>query len=160
MFLHKKNEYNLTYSECFSIVYVQNVFFLLSSNRISLVDFRNHLVECGLADECVRVARMASLEEIRSVHSETHTLSYGTDMLTSSASTAGATKLGGKLSLLSCGGLGVDSDTYWNERFTGVAARTAVGSVVELSTKVRLLGTLFLSHLLLMVTKKERLNMT
>lgn len=105
--------------------------------------FRNHLVECGLADECVRVARMASLEEIRSVHSETHTLSYGTDMLTSSASTAGATKLGGKLSLLSCGGLGVDSDTYWNERFTGVAARTAVGSVVELSTKVRLIIILF-----------------
>ncbi len=105
---------------------------------------RSHLVDCGLADECVRVARMASLEEIRSVHSEAHTLAYGTDMLTNAGATSGA-KLCGKLSQLSCGGLGVDSDTYWNDRFTGVAARTAVGSVVELATKVNVLffGCLF-----------------
>ena len=97
----------------------------------------NHLVECGIADECVRVARMASLEEIRSVHSETHTLSYGTDMLPNAGAAPGATKFGGKLSMLGCGGLGVDSDTYWNDRFTGVAARTSVGTVVELSKKVK-----------------------
>jgi histone deacetylase 4/5 len=78
---------------------------------------------------------MASLEEIRSVHSEQHTLTYGTDMLSNVGTTSGA-KLGGKLSVLGCGGLGVDADTYWNDRFTGVAARTAVGSVVELATKV------------------------
>ena len=108
----------------------------------------NHLVECGLADECIRVARMASLEEIRSVHSETHTLSYGTDMLSSSGAAPGATKFGGKLSMLGCGGLGVDSDTYWNDRFTGVAARTAVGTVVELSKKVGpVLWLLYLSYL-------------
>ena len=69
------------------------------------------------------------------MHSEAHTLAYGTDMLTNAGATSGA-KLCGKLSQLSCGGLGVDSDTYWNDRFTGVAARTAVGSVVELATKV------------------------
>ena len=105
------------------------VFFLVVNSNFFLL--RSHLVDCGLADECVRVARMASLEEIRSVHSEQHTLTYGTDMLSNAGSTSGA-----KLSVLGCGGLGVDSDTYWNDRFTGVAARTAVGSVVELATKV------------------------
>lgn len=38
--------------------------------------------------------------------------------------------------LLNCGGYGVDPDTYWNDKFTGVAARTAVGTVIELSSKV------------------------
>lgn len=58
-----------------------------NSSRLELV--WNHLVQCGLADECVRVARMASLEEICSVHSEAHTLTYGTDMLAASQSTPG-----------------------------------------------------------------------
>jgi hypothetical protein len=58
-------------------------------SRLGLV--WNHLVECGLADECVQVARMASLEEICSVHSEAHTLTYGTDMLAASQSTPGIT---------------------------------------------------------------------
>jgi hypothetical protein len=59
------------------------------------------------------------------------------------SATPGATKLGGKLSLLGCGGLGVDSDTYWNDRFTSVATRTAVGTVIELSTKVDRLRNIF-----------------
>lgn len=56
-------------------------------SRLGLV--WNHLVDCGLADECVQVARMATLEEICSVHSEAHALTYGTDMLAASQSTSG-----------------------------------------------------------------------
>lgn len=44
--------------------------------------------------------------------------------------------LTGKLSRLSCGGYGVDRDTYLHDKFTGMAARTAVGTVIELGTKV------------------------
>lgn len=36
---------------------------------------------------------------------------------------------------LPCGGIGVDSDTTWNENHTAAAARTAVGCVVELAFK-------------------------
>ena len=41
-----------------------------------------------------------------------------------------------KISMLKCGGVGVDADTYWNEAHTGNAARYAVGTVTELCTKV------------------------
>ena len=41
-----------------------------------------------------------------------------------------------KLTVLPCGGPGVDSDTYWNELHTSSAARFAVGSVVELAEKI------------------------
>ena len=37
-----------------------------------------------------------------------------------------------KLTVLPCGGCGVDSDTYWHEQFTATAARFAVGSVLRL----------------------------
>ncbi|XP_039275018.1 histone deacetylase 4-like, partial [Nilaparvata lugens] len=36
---------------------------------------------------------------------------------------------------LACGGVGVDSDTTWNELHTAPAARMAVGCVVELAMK-------------------------
>lgn len=36
---------------------------------------------------------------------------------------------------LPCGGIGVDSDTTWNELHTSSAARMAVGCVVDLATK-------------------------
>ena len=41
-----------------------------------------------------------------------------------------------KISMLKCGGVGVDADTYWNEAHTGNAARYAVGTVTEPCTKV------------------------
>ena len=37
--------------------------------------------------------------------------------------------------LLPCGGVGVDSDTTWDELHTGSAARMAVGCVLELAFK-------------------------
>ena len=93
-----------------------------------------------MADQCVRVARRATLEEIQSCHSETHTLVYGTDMV-NRVNLTGSQELNresriGKFCRLECGGVGVDSDTYWNELDTPPAARTAVGTLIELSQKV------------------------
>lgn len=43
---------------------------------------------------------------------------------------------------LSCGGLGVDSDTTWNELHTAPAARMAAGCVIDLTFK----GNVFYSQ--------------
>ena len=40
--------------------------------------------------------------------------------------------------MLPCGGIGVDSDTTWNELHTAGAARMAAGCVTELATRVAL----------------------
>lgn len=45
------------------------------------------------------------------------------------------TKLSANLVRLPCGGVGVDSDTTWNELNTAPAARMAVGCVVDLAYK-------------------------
>ena len=90
----------------------------------------SHLVATGLADQCVKVSREATLEEIRSVHSEAHTIQYGVVSPLHQTSS--------KFQLLPCGGRGVDSDTYWNENYTSSAAKAAAGSVLELSTMVSL----------------------
>lgn len=37
---------------------------------------------------------------------------------------------------LQCGGIGVDSDTTWNDLHTASAARMATGCVIELALKV------------------------
>ena len=102
----------------------------------------NRLVESGLANQCARVARKATLEEIQSCHSETHTLVYGTDMvnrcnLTSSQELNRDNRMGNFCGL-SCGGVGVDADTFWNELETPAAVRTAVGTMIEMSKKVKL----------------------
>uniref|UniRef100_A0A8C5HFA5 Histone deacetylase n=1 Tax=Gouania willdenowi TaxID=441366 RepID=A0A8C5HFA5_GOUWI len=93
----------------------------------------SRLQETGLRAqcECIR-GRKASLEELQTVHSEAHVLLYGTNPLRQ--------KLDCSLSpvfvRLPCGGIGVDSDTIWNEVHSSSAARLAVGSVVELVFKV------------------------
>ena len=101
------------------------------------------LLETGIAEKCVRVARHAALEEIQSCHSQTHALLYGTDMvnrcnLTGSQELNRDTRIG-NFSSLECGGTGVDTDTYWNELETPAAVRTAVGTMVELSKKVNIM---------------------
>ncbi len=100
----------------------------------------NRLSESGLADRCVRVARRAALEEIRSCHAESHTLVYGTDMVNRCSLTGQESAAGGKMGKfcrLECGGVGVDADTYWNELETPAAVRTAVGTLIELTQRVR-----------------------
>ncbi|XP_065340018.1 histone deacetylase 4 isoform X7 [Cloeon dipterum] len=96
------------------------------------------LAETGLLSRCLRYrARKATLEEIQSCHSEAHALLFGT-------SPQNRQKLDvSKLSplpiksfvRLPCGGIGVDSDTTWNELHTSSAACMAVGCVVDLATK-------------------------
>ncbi|XP_013363562.1 PREDICTED: histone deacetylase 4 isoform X2 [Chinchilla lanigera] len=99
----------------------------------------SRLQETGLRGkcECVR-GRKATLEELQTVHSEAHTLLYGTNPL--NRQKLDSKKLLGSLTSvfvrLPCGGVGVDSDTIWNEVHSSGAARLAVGCVVELVFKV------------------------
>nr|XP_044991663.1 histone deacetylase 9 isoform X9 [Jaculus jaculus] len=100
----------------------------------------SRLQETGLLNKCERIqGRKASLEEIQLVHSEHHSLLYGTSPLDGQ-------KLDPRILLgddsqkffssLPCGGLGVDSDTVWNELHSSGAARMAVGCVIDLASKV------------------------
>ncbi|XP_053311882.1 histone deacetylase 7 [Spea bombifrons] len=100
----------------------------------------SRLQERGLRNqcECLR-GRKASQEELQSVHTETHVLLYGTNPL--NRLKLDNRKLAGILAqrvfvMLPCGGLGVDSDTIWNEHNSSNAARWAAGSVIDLAFKV------------------------
>ncbi|XP_053823430.1 histone deacetylase 7 isoform X4 [Vidua chalybeata] len=100
----------------------------------------SRLQERGLRSrcECLR-GRKATLEELQCVHSERHVLLYGTNPL--NRLKLDNSKLAGILSqrtfvMLPCGGVGVDSDTIWNELHSSNAARWAAGSVTELAFKV------------------------
>ncbi|XP_021103088.1 histone deacetylase 4 isoform X3 [Heterocephalus glaber] len=94
----------------------------------------SRLQETGLRSkcECVR-GRKATLEELQTVHSEAHTLLYGTNPLNRQKLDSSLTSV---FVRLPCGGVGVDSDTIWNEVHSSGAARLAVGCVVELVFKV------------------------
>ncbi|XP_030641652.1 histone deacetylase 4 isoform X2 [Chanos chanos] len=93
----------------------------------------SRLQETGLRGkcECIR-GRKATLEELQTVHSEAHVLLYGTNPLRQKLDSS-VTPM---FVRLPCGGVGVDSDTVWNEVHSSSAARLAVGSVVELVFKV------------------------
>ncbi|XP_038608206.1 histone deacetylase 7 isoform X2 [Tachyglossus aculeatus] len=100
----------------------------------------SRLQERGLRSqcECLR-GRKASLEELQSVHAERHVLLYGTNPLSRLKLDNG--KLAGILAqrmfvMLPCGGVGVDTDTIWNEMHSSNAARWAAGSVTDLAFKV------------------------
>ncbi|XP_018103011.1 histone deacetylase 7 isoform X2 [Xenopus laevis] len=100
----------------------------------------SRLQERGLRNhcECIR-GRKATLEELQSVHTETHVLVFGTNPL--NRLKLDNRKLAGIMSqrmfvILPCGGLGVDSDTIWNELHSSNAARFAAGSVIDLAFKV------------------------
>ncbi|XP_061829750.1 histone deacetylase 5 isoform X2 [Nerophis lumbriciformis] len=100
----------------------------------------SRLQETGLLGRCERIrGRKASLDEIQTVHSEFHTLLYGTSPL--NRHKLDHKKLLGPISqkmyaVLPCGGIGVDSDTVWNEMHSSAAVRMAVGSVIELAFTV------------------------
>uniref|UniRef100_UPI00398E7110 histone deacetylase 5 isoform X2 n=1 Tax=Pristiophorus japonicus TaxID=55135 RepID=UPI00398E7110 len=100
----------------------------------------SRLQETGLLNKCERIrGRKATLDEIQTVHSEHHTLLYGTSPL--NRQKLDSKKLLGPITqkmyaLLPCGGLGVDSDTVWNEMHSSSAVRMAVGCVIELAFKV------------------------
>ncbi|KAM9752608.1 histone deacetylase 7 isoform 1-T2 [Menidia menidia] len=100
----------------------------------------SRLQERGLRGQCESIrGRKATLEELQSVHTERHVLFYGTNPL--HRLKLDNRKLAGILSqrmfvMLSCGGVGVDNDTIWNEPHTTTASRMAAGSVVEMSFRV------------------------
>ncbi|KAK5856841.1 hypothetical protein PBY51_008409 [Eleginops maclovinus] len=100
----------------------------------------SRLQETGLLGRSERIrGRKASLDEIQCVHSEFHTLLYGTSPL--NRHKLDHKKLLGPISqkmyaVLPCGGIGVDSDTVWNEMHSSAAVRMAVGSVIELAFRV------------------------
>uniref|UniRef100_A0A8C9RSU9 Histone deacetylase n=1 Tax=Scleropages formosus TaxID=113540 RepID=A0A8C9RSU9_SCLFO len=108
----------------------------------------SRLQETGLRAkcECVR-GRKATLEELRTIHSESHVLLYGTNPLRHKPDGKRLPVVLVRRSLvrrsvtpvfvrLPCGGVGVDNDTVWNELHSSSAARLAVGSVLELVFKV------------------------
>uniref|UniRef100_A0A3Q3LBP1 Histone deacetylase n=1 Tax=Mastacembelus armatus TaxID=205130 RepID=A0A3Q3LBP1_9TELE len=100
----------------------------------------SRLQERGLRGQCESIrGRKATLEELQSVHTERHVLLYGTNPL--NRLKLDNRKLAGILSqrtflMLSCGGVGVDNDTIWNESHTSTASRMAAGSVIELAFRV------------------------
>ncbi|XP_059510542.1 histone deacetylase 9-like [Stegostoma tigrinum] len=100
----------------------------------------SRLQEAGLLSICEQIrGRKATLEEIQMVHSEYHSLLFGTNLL--NRQKLDARKLLGSVTqnfftALPCGGLGVDSDTIWNEMHSSSAARMAVGCVIEMASKV------------------------
>ncbi|XP_011291565.1 histone deacetylase 4 isoform X2 [Musca domestica] len=95
------------------------------------------LNETDLAKRCHRLrSPKATLEEIQTVHTEAHSLLFGSNQcqlanrqkLETAAPSASFVRL-------SCGGVGVDLDTTWNEHHTAVAARMAAGCVIDLAMK-------------------------
>ncbi|XP_012269340.1 histone deacetylase 4 isoform X13 [Athalia rosae] len=96
------------------------------------------LSETALLQRCDRVrSRKATLEEIQTCHSEAHALLFGTNPLNrQKLDMSKLSQLPIKSFVrLPCGGVGVDSDTTWNEFHTAPAARMAVGCVVDLAFK-------------------------
>uniref|UniRef100_A0A914NRA8 histone deacetylase n=1 Tax=Meloidogyne incognita TaxID=6306 RepID=A0A914NRA8_MELIC len=96
----------------------------------------SRLIESGLVSACERVnIRKAPLEVLRLVHSPTYVTFFA-------ISPTACLKLDpAELPLksfvqLPCGGIGVDSDTYFNDASTQTAAKMAVGALIELCCQV------------------------
>ncbi|CAH1966571.1 unnamed protein product [Acanthoscelides obtectus] len=98
----------------------------------------SRLLETGLVSRCDRLRpRKASTQELQTCHTEAHALLYGTSSLNrhkmdmSKLSALPVTTF----VRLPCGGIGVDTDTTWNEVYTAPAARMAVGCTVDLAVR-------------------------
>ncbi|VDO55135.1 unnamed protein product, partial [Onchocerca flexuosa] len=96
----------------------------------------SRLQQRGLVEKCERVfARKAPLEMLRTVHAPTYVTFFAV------SPTACLKMEPSQLPVksfvqLPCGGIGVDSDTYFNDASTQLAARIAVGSLAELALQV------------------------
>ncbi|CAH0556641.1 unnamed protein product [Brassicogethes aeneus] len=98
----------------------------------------SRLLETGLVSRCDRLRpRKATTMELQTCHSETHALLYGTSSL--NRHKMELSKLNAlpvtAFVRLHCGGIGVDTDTTWNEIYTAPAARMAVGCTVDLAVR-------------------------
>lgn len=92
------------------------------------------LVETGLAARCDRLrSRKATQEELQTVHTEEHTLLFGSNQMNRAARNDQVPRH--NFVRMACGGVGADSDTTWNEHHTASAARMAAGCVIDLAFK-------------------------
>ncbi|XP_030566798.1 histone deacetylase 4 isoform X2 [Drosophila novamexicana] len=93
------------------------------------------LNETDLVKRCDRLrARKATQEELQTVHTEAHAMLFGSNQGQLTRPKLEST-LSASFVRLSCGGLGVDLDTTWNEHHTAIAARMAAGCVIDLAFK-------------------------
>lgn len=96
------------------------------------------LNETDLAKRCHRLrSPKATLEEIQTVHTEAHAMLFGSNQCQLAANRHKLESAAPSASFvrLSCGGVGVDLDTTWNEHHTALAARMAAGCVIDLAVK-------------------------
>ncbi|EFO97404.1 CRE-HDA-4 protein [Caenorhabditis remanei] len=94
------------------------------------------LIEHGHVQRCEKVtAKKASLEQLQLVHSQTYTTFFAVSPTACLKIDANSLPLKRFLQL-PCGGIGVDSDTYFNDASTQTAARLAAGTLIELSSQV------------------------
>uniref|UniRef100_A0A7N6F815 Histone deacetylase n=1 Tax=Anabas testudineus TaxID=64144 RepID=A0A7N6F815_ANATE len=101
----------------------------------------SRLQETGLLSRCeVRVCTNAQKDTHKCAHTLTHTLQTR-PLFSKKSSSKNWLVVSGPISqkmyaVLPCGGIGVDSDTVWNEMHSSAAVRMAVGSVIELAFRV------------------------
>ncbi|EPB76741.1 histone deacetylase family protein [Ancylostoma ceylanicum] len=94
------------------------------------------LLERGLVQKCERIAaKKASLEQLRMVHSPTYVTFFAVSPTACLKMEASQLPLKSFVQL-PCGGIGIDSDTYFNDATTQTAARVAAGSLIELASQV------------------------
>ncbi|XP_067931188.1 histone deacetylase 5-like isoform X2 [Watersipora subatra] len=95
----------------------------------------NRLKSSGLADRCRRVEfKKATIEQLQLCHTESYSIFFGVN--SQNRQKLGLTLPELRFQRLTCGGIGVDADTVWNEDCSPLATRMAVGSVIELSSRV------------------------
>ncbi|CAJ0609452.1 unnamed protein product [Cylicocyclus nassatus] len=94
------------------------------------------LLERGLVQKCEKIAaKKASLEQLRMVHSPTYVTFFAVSPTACLKMEASQLPLKSFVQL-PCGGIGIDSDTYFNDATTQTAARVAAGSLIELASQV------------------------
>ncbi|GMT31558.1 hypothetical protein PFISCL1PPCAC_22855, partial [Pristionchus fissidentatus] len=96
------------------------------------------LEQAGLTQRCLRVeSRAATLDELKRVHSTAYVDFFGVAPAGSGGGSSSRQEAPVKSFVqLGCGGIGVDSDTYYNERTTAAAARAAAGNLIDLCSAV------------------------
>lgn len=119
------------------------------------------LQERGLVDMCERIPmRKASLDLLKLVHSPTYVTFFAVSPTACLKLDPSELPLKSFVQVilvrwpciyvcpiqLPCGGIGVDSDTYFNDASTQLAIRVAVGSLVELASQVGTLGFCRFAH--------------
>uniref|UniRef100_A0A1I7ZWF0 histone deacetylase n=1 Tax=Steinernema glaseri TaxID=37863 RepID=A0A1I7ZWF0_9BILA len=94
------------------------------------------LQERGLVEKCDRMpVKKAPLDVLRTCHSATYVTFFAVSPTACLKVDPSQLPLKSFVQL-PCGGIGVDSDTYFNDATTQVATRLAVGCLMELSSQV------------------------